>query len=281
MRRQTGAADATESTGRKGSRPDWTGMSSPVIRSHPHPDVALLTLNRPEARNALSLQLRRELVGVLNTCARDERCRVLILTGAGTAFCAGLDLQELGSNTAGLVPEEGSDPVAALARFPQPVIAAVNGACVTGGFELALACDIRIASDQARFADTHARLGVMPGWGLSQRLSRIVGLGRAKELSFTGRFLGARQAAEWGLVNEVVPAAQLLDCALKMAVVMTSASRDMLYRYKSVIDSGFALDLQSALEMEAERAKEFNSRVTSDAFDRYRQQVAARDRAQG
>ena len=142
--------------------------------------------------------------------------RVLILTGAGKAFCAGLDLKELGSGQAALGGGENGvtarDPVAALARFSGPVIGAINGAAVTGGFELALACDVLLASPQARFADTHARVGIAPGWGLSQRLSRAIGIYRAREISLTGNWVSAEQAAAWGFVNRVVPAEELLAC---------------------------------------------------------------------
>ena len=131
------------------------------------------------------------------------------LTGAGKAFCAGLDLRELGSEG---VPTLGdaSDPVRALAAFGKPVIAAVNGAAVTGGFELALACDVLLASTEARFADTHARIGVIPGWGLSQKLSRLIGLPRAKEMAFSGNFIDAETAERWGLVNRVLSPDALL-----------------------------------------------------------------------
>jgi enoyl-CoA hydratase len=174
---------------------------------------AVLTLNRPEAMNALSAALRRSLAEAVAELAAEPSVRVLILTGAGRAFCAGL--KELGA--AGGAPAIGdmamADPVRAVAGFAGPVIAAINGAAVTGGFELALACDVILALEEARFADTHARVGVLPGWGLSQRLPRLVGPGRAKELSLTGNFLAARQAEAWGLVNRVLPAGKLLPAA--------------------------------------------------------------------
>ena len=131
---------------------------------------AVLTLNRPAAMNALSRQLREALAQRIDELEADEQTRVLILTGAGKAFCAGLDLKELGSGAQGdtVFTVQVRDPVQSLARFSGPVIGAINGAAITGGFELALACDVLLASTQARFADTHARVGVMPGWGLSQ-----------------------------------------------------------------------------------------------------------------
>ncbi len=162
-----------------------------VIVERPIDGCALVTLNRPRAMNALSTALRAELVAALNRLSADTSVRVLVLTGAGKAFCAGLDLKELGAGSdpaTALVPAEALDPVAALARFTGPIIGAINGVAITGGFELALGCDVLIASTAASFADTHARVGVMPGWGLSQRLPRIVGASRAKELSLTGKF---------------------------------------------------------------------------------------------
>lgn len=143
--------------------------SSVVLVDAPHPGCALVTLNRPQALNALSAELRRGLVQVLAALAQDPSLRAVVLTGAGRAFCAGLDLEEIGEQG---VPPAGAadDPVAALQAFPLPVIAAINGPAVTGGFELALACDVLIGSSAARFADTHARIGVLPGWGLSQKL---------------------------------------------------------------------------------------------------------------
>lgn len=254
-------------------------MSALVTIDWPRAAIAVVTLNRPTVKNALSMALRSELVAAIEKLTRDGgQARVLILTGAGNAFCAGLDLKELGGDTAALMSIGDNDPVAAIAGCRQPVIAAINGACVTGGFELALACDLRIASNAARFADTHAQVGVMPGWGLSQRLSRLVGLGRAKELSFTSRFLGAEEAASWGLVNEVVPSGRLLDRAIELAEAMLRAAPTMLERYKSIIDDGFAMPLQSALAEEVARAQSFNAQVGAEAIDARREAITIRGR---
>ena len=159
---------------------------------------AVLTLNRPQAMNALSRALMTALADAVDTLATDPAVHVLILTGAGRAFCAGLDLKELGAGQArlgegasGVAPR---DPVTAIGRFAGPVIGAINGAAVTGGFELALACDVLLAAPEARFADTHARVGLASGWGLSQKLSRTIGHYRANELSLTGRWLSARNS---------------------------------------------------------------------------------------
>ena len=244
---------------------------------------AVLTFNRPEAMNALSAALRRALAEAIAELAAEASVRVLILTGAGRAFCAGLDLKELGA--AGGAPALGgaavaADPVAALAGFAGPVIAAVNGAAVTGGFELALACDVILASEEARVADTYARVGVLPGWGLSQRLPRLVGPGRAKELSLTGNFLDAKTACEWGLVNRVVPAGELMAVAKKLAADMATIPVETLSLYKSIIDDGFALPYGEALAHEHKASSAHNRTVTPEAVEARRAAIQARARTQ-
>ena len=243
---------------------------------------AVLTLNRPEAMNALSAALRRALAGAVAELSAETSVRVLVLTGAGRAFCAGLDLKELGA--AGEAPALGgaatADPVQALTGFAGPVIAAINGAAITGGFELALACDVILASEEARFADTHARVGVLPGWGLSQRLPRLVGPGRAKGLSLTGNFLGARQAEAWGSVNRVLPAGQLLPAARAPARDMLSAPPDMLPAMKRLIDDGYALPFGEAMALERERSSAHRGRVTGEAMAGRLGAVMTRGKAQ-
>lgn len=186
-------------------------MAEPVLLTELHPaGYAVLTLNRPQAMNSLSRQLMADLADAVQALEADPAVRVLVLTGAGRAFCAGLDLKELGSGQGTLGQGESGvaakDPVSALERFSGPIIGAINGAAVTGGFELALACDVLIAGAGARFADTHARIGIAPAWGLSQKLSRAIGPYRAREVSFTGQWVSAEQAAAWGFVNRVVAA---------------------------------------------------------------------------
>src|SRR6185369_15683301 len=180
--------------------------------------VATITLNRPESRNALSRDLRRELPkAVAATDARDD-VDVLILTGADPAFCAGLDLKELGSRTNdNQMAAPPSDRRGPLPPTAKPLIGAINGVAITGGFELALACDFLIASDRARFADTHARVGVMPGWGLTVLLAQRIGVARAKQMSITGNYVDAPTALAWGLVNEVVPHEELLPYCRQLA----------------------------------------------------------------
>ena len=183
--------------------------------------IATITLNRPQAMNALSFALRDALYEAMAAAAADDAVHVIILTGAGErAFSAGLDLKEIGRY--GLrgrpVGSPSKNLMDAIQRRPKPVIGAIDGVAVTGGLELALACDILIASRLARFADTHVRVGVTPGWGLSQKLSRLIGISRAKELSLSGNYIDAETAMAWGLVSRVVPPGELSAAARSLAL---------------------------------------------------------------
>ncbi len=243
--------------------------------------VATVTLNRPTAMNALSRNLRAAIAGAFEALEADPEVRAVILTGAGKAFCAGLDLKELG---AGASTVDGSvttqDPVTSIGRFSGPVIGAINGVAITGGFELALACDVLICSENARFADTHARVGILPGWGLSQKLSRAIGIYRAKELSLTGNFLSAAQAAEWGLVNRVVPADALLATCRKLADDMLSVVPECLPAYKQLIDEGFAQSFGEAIKTERRFSGERNRKVEAGAIEARRAGIQSRGKEQ-
>lgn len=229
-------------------------MSEPVLLVEKAGGVATVTLNRPRAMNALSRELRLELAATFTAFQDDADIGAVILTGAGRAFCAGMDLKEL-SRTSQPLHESGSskssmDVVRIMEAFDRPIIGAINGFAITGGFELALTCDVLIASREARFADTHARMGVMPGWGLSQKLSRVIGIYRARELSFTGNYLFAAQAEAWGLVNRVVASEDLLPTCRALASDMLSCELDMLRRLKQVINQGYARTLEEGLQIE-------------------------------
>ena len=242
---------------------------------------AVLTLNRPQAMNALSKALMTAIADAVDAAAAHPAVRVLILTGAGRAFTAGLDLKEIGSGQGSLGGTDGKpvgDPVAAIARCPKPVIGAINGAAVTGGFELALACDVLLASSNARFADTHARIGVAPGWGLSQKLSRAIGPYRAREVSLTGNWVSAEQAAAWGFVNRVLPPDELMPAARALAMDMLGTLPHMLVRYKAIINDGFALAFGDGMALEKSRAREFNSQVSADEVEQRREGVRQRNR---
>ena len=247
--------------------------------------VATVTLNRPEAMNALSGALRRELAAAMRSVEADDEVRAVVLTGAGTrAFTAGLDLKELGADTSslGAANAESADdnPVKAIELCTKPVIGAINGVAITGGFELALACDVLIASSNARFADTHARVGIMPGWGLSQKLSRMIGISRAKELSFTGNFLDAATAERWGLVNRVVEPEALLPAALALAQDMASIEPAMLRTYKALIDEGYAASLGEGMAIEQTRSSAANGQVAAADVEERRKAVMERGRGQ-
>ena len=220
--------------------------------------VALVTLARPQSGNALSLALQQELVDTFARLGEDPEVAVVVLTGAGPrVFCAGLDLAELEAGTD--LVNAHVDPATAIAQCRRPVIAAVNGAAVTGGLELVLACDFAIASRVARFADTHVRMGVIPGWGLSQRLSRAVGLRRATELSLTGRFLDAETACSWGLVNSLHEPDDLLDHAFGLARMIAAGDSVFISRYRSLIRRGAQMGLDAAVQLEAQEASAHNS----------------------
>jgi len=261
-------------------------MDEQVLKLDKDGGVATLTLNRPQAMNALSRQLRRALIKAFGELAGDPDTRVVILTGAGRAFCAGLDLKELGGEVSSAAANEteaaisGGELIQAMARLSQPVIGAINGFAITGGFELALACDLLIASSEARFADTHARVGIMPGWGLSQKLSRAIGIYRAKELSLTGNYLSAELAGAWGLVSRVVPPADLLPTCQALARDMLSCDPEVLRSYKRVIDEGFAVSFADGMRVEAEASRKHASAVTPEAIAARRANVQERGRAQ-
>ncbi len=256
-------------------------MSSSVLLIEKSDAVANVTLNRPAAMNALSLELRQALTQGFRELAKDPVVRVVILSGAGRAFCAGLDLGELGSREGQpLGAFSDGDLIGAIRGFPGPVIGAVNGFAITGGFELALACDLLIASSEARFADTHARVGILPGWGLSQKLPRLIGIGRAKELAFTGNFIDAQQALAWGLVNRVVAPAELLPSCQKLAADMLSCDPASLRGYKQLIDAGFATTYEEGLRLEARVSRDHASAITPEMVAKRRAAVQERGRRQ-
>lgn len=226
--------------------------------------VSVLTLNRPEANNALSRALSLELIDALTTADASEETSVIIITGAGKAFCAGVDLAELNDDSS-VLTDEGlgtESPLSvAMRTCKKPIIGAVNGAAVTGGFELALGCDFLYASEHARFADTHVRVGILPGWGLSQKLSRLIGLGRAKELSLSGNFVSAQDALRLGLVNKVCSADELMTETLAIAKQIAESEPAMVTAYKSLIDDGYDSPFGEALKLEDKRSTRWAQEV--------------------
>jgi enoyl-CoA hydratase len=198
-------------------------MSEQVILVDVADRVAVVTLNRPESRNALNPALNAAIPEAIAGCDKRDDVDVIVLTGADPAFCAGVDLKELTTDSE--VKHIVSDEHELIRPFPEtakPVIGAINGAAVTGGFEVALTCDFLVASERARFADTHARVGIMPGWGLTVLLAEAVGHRRAREMSVTGNFVDARTALEWGLVNHVVPHDELIPFCRQLGADIVS-----------------------------------------------------------
>ena len=198
---------------------------SDVVLSDVSERIATITLTRPDARNALSTEVLRLLPDRMKQAEADADVDVLILTGTEPAFTAGLDQKELGADGANLGGGTGADGSrnrdgvrGPFPRLTKPVIGAVNGVAVTGGFELALNCDFRVASERAKFGDTHARVGVMPGWGLTVLLPQAIGVRRAREMSFTGNFMLADEALAFGLVNHVVPHDELIPFTRQLAL---------------------------------------------------------------
>ncbi len=212
--------------------------------------ICTVTIDRPEARNALSLAMRRRLKELFTEVGADDNVAVLVLTGVDPAFSAGVDVKELRAGTAGEPSGVVTDPATALRAVPKPVIGAINGVCVTGGLELALGCDVLIASERARFADTHVKLGLVPAWGMSAFLAHAVGTRKAIELSLTGEFVDADEALRIGLVNHVVPHDDLLPRAYEIASAMRDAdpvaARTVLDLYRR--SAGRSVDDALALE---------------------------------
>ena len=225
--------------------------------------VAVISLNRPEVRNALNSQILRAIPEVIASLEENPEVDVLVLTGTDPAFCAGLDLRELGDTGGNIEPEAQSSM--SKGPFPErtkPLIGAINGVAVTGGLELALACDFLIASDRAQFADTHARVGDMPGWGLSVLLPQAIGVRRSREMSLTGNYVGAELAASWGLVNRVVPHEDLIGTVLELAADIRSNNQQGVRQMLQTYESTTSVTLEEGWDVEAKMGREW-LRVTN------------------
>jgi enoyl-CoA hydratase len=242
--------------------------------------IAVMTLDRPEKRNALDGELLRAIPETLRALDADPEVAVIILTGRDPAFCAGIDLGALAQGGIDFRPEPGQrGPFPAIAT---PVIGAINGPAVTGGLELALACDFLIASEQARFADTHARVGVMPDWGLSVLLPQAIGLRRAKMLSFTGNYLDARMAYEWGLVAEVVAHRDLLKHCRHLAAEIAACDPAAVQQMKRTYDDVTCGTPAEGWDREHDLAREWlqGGAAGLGSLDDRRQSIIDRGRSQ-
>src|SRR5262245_32509660 len=217
--------------------------------------IAVITLNRPQVLNALNRKLIGELQTALQAARDDASVHVLILTGAGEqAFAAGADiaeLAELGPLTAIETARRGQALTRYMEHLGKPILAAVNGFALGGGCEIAMACTLRVASEAAKFGQPEVNLGVIPGYGGTQRLSRLVGKGRAMDLILTGRTVGAAEALAMGLVNLVVPAAELMDATRKLAGTLMQKGPIALRFAMEAIDGGLEMGMDAALDWEA------------------------------
>ncbi len=230
-------------------------MEQPLVLEDRSGQTSILTLNRPEVMNSFNFAMLRKLREKVEAIQWDPEVRVLVITGAGDkAFCAGADLKERAT-----LPEDQVRQFIFTIRnlftfiefMNKPVIGAVNGIALGGGTELALACDIRIASESATMGLTETRLAIIPGAGGTQRLPRLVGKGKAKELIFTGRRVDAKEALAIGLVNKVAPAGRLIDECLEMASMICEAGPVAIGQAKYAVNYGCEVDLQSGLAIES------------------------------
>lgn len=245
--------------------------------------MAVVTLNRPEARNALNGEMRRALPAAISELDADAAVDVVILTGADPAFCAGLDLKELASGEHQLTEtfRETDQRQLPMPPISKPLIGAVNGVAVTGGLEVALNCDFLIASERARFADTHARVGVQPGWGLSVLLPQAVGLRRAKEMSITGNYIDAKTALEWGLVNHVVVHEELLPFCRQLASEIASNDRAGVSALLETYDAGSETTIEEAWKVEARQARKWLKAGGGRPEDLAQRRQSVQDRGRG
>jgi enoyl-CoA hydratase len=245
--------------------------------------VATLTINRPEVRNALNAAVLDRLPRLVLECESSDDVDVMILTGADPAFSAGVDLKEAGSGGSQVGrADAGAGGRGPLPPTTKPVIGAINGFAVTGGLELALACDFLVASERARFADTHARVGLMPGWGLTVWLPEAIGVRRARHMSFTGNYVDADTALAWGLVNEVVPHAELLPACRALAADIVSNDQAGVRRMRQTYAEGALVTGADAWTLEAGVSRSWRATGggSAEEIERRRASIIDRGRAQ-
>lgn len=239
-----------------------------------HEGIGTITINRPGVMNALSPALLSEIEAALHEAGKDKDVGVVVLTGAGRAFCAGVDLTSLGDRklqrgrVGAILDDPARSVIDTIQSIGKVVIAAVNGYCLTGGLEIALGCDLIVASEEAKFGDTHARWGLRPSWGMSQRLLRTVGIFKAKELTFTADMITAQEAMRIGLVNMVVPGEKLEQTVTELAKKIMSNSLEALAACKYLYNRGALDTLQTGLKLEAE--SEFDISDTEQRLEKFR-----------
>lgn len=234
-------------------------MSDPAeqVRVADADGVRTITIDRPEARNAMTLAMRERIAELFTGAGENDGIDVVVITGADPSFSAGADIKEI--RAPGGLPKR-LDPTVAVRACPKPTIAAVNGVCVTGALELALACDLIVASERARFGDTHAKAGLMPGWGMSAALPAAVGRRKAVELSLTGTLVDAPEALRIGLVNHVVPHDALLPRTYELAQSIRANDQDAVRRQVDLFRRTQRLPFGDALRLERDAADAWRAR---------------------
>jgi enoyl-CoA hydratase len=247
-------------------------------------NVGTITLNRPESRNALSAEVTNLLDDAIVDLDGREDVGAIILTGADPAFCAGFDLRSLSTELRSVQQERLRTPVKHLGLVPEhqtPIIGAINGAAVTGGLELALSCDFLIASEHARFADTHARVGVVPGGGMTIRLPELIGMDRARRMSLTGDFIDAQTACAWGLVVEVVPHDGLMDRAREIASTIAAIPAEYVRAVRNMYDEVSAMAGRDAWMAESRASRKWmEQRFDQSRLVKEREEIINRGRKQ-
>lgn len=234
--------------------------------------IAIVTINRPKKRNALNQEVRSDLLEVFKEVDPSDDIRVAIITGAGDAFVAGADIasmKDYGPKDALRASKHGSDIFLFIENMRIPVIAAINGWALGGGCELALACDIRICSDSAMIGQPEVKIGIIPGYGASIRLTRLIGTGRAKELIYTGRIIDAAEAEKIGLVNFVVPKDELMSEAIEFAKKISKGPAAINFA-KQAINKAFDLDMKNALDLSSQLYGEvYETRDSKEGISAY------------
>ena len=223
------------------------GCKDPIVIADRGP-VRIIVINRPLVRNALTRQMRRDFGSYIAALDADATVAVAVLTGMDPAFSAGVDLKERAAGPP--APPVVPNPAEVLRAAHKPIIAAVNGACVTGALEMALSCSFLVASERACFADTHAKLGMLPRWGQTALLPRAIGVRRARQLMLTGEVINARTGLEWGLVNEVVSSEGLLNRCVAIGVAIAGADQECAHLQLQALREIDAIPLEVGLETE-------------------------------
>ncbi|XP_051181503.1 probable enoyl-CoA hydratase 1, peroxisomal isoform X1 [Lolium perenne] len=237
-----------------------------VEPARPGSQVAVVTINRPDALNALTRPMMVSLAAAFRRLDADDGVAAVVLAGRGRSFCSGVDLKAAEEAFKGDVNDPAANPVTQMELCRKPIVGAVAGFAVTAGFEIALACDLLVAGRSAKFLDTHAKVGIFPSWGLSQKLSRFIGPNRAREVSLTCMPITAEMGEKWGLVNHIVEDSQVLSKAIEVAEAIARNNRNLVILYKSVINDGLQLDMKHARALEKERATKFYSDMTKEQF---------------